>query len=205
MPSTSRVGGMVVAARGRPRSQEIDDAVRAALFELLPQVGYANLAIERVARHARVGKPAIYRRWRSKAEMVFALVFHSDDVPSHPDAGSLPADLTLIVRDTMLGFATPIGRMVLPGLMGDLSTDPALVDRFNEIFMAGILAKLEEILRRAVVRGELPSAPDPAEVHMLVTGPVFMWIFGYNRPPSMAAADRFAAAAAAGTVALAAE
>jgi hypothetical protein len=33
---------------------------------------------------------------------------------------------------------------------------------------------------------------------------VFVWLFGYARPPSVEAADRFAAAAAAGTAALAA-
>jgi AcrR family transcriptional regulator len=193
-----------VAHRGRPRSQEIDDAVRDALTDLLPRVGYSGLAIERVARQAGVGKPAIYRRWRSKAEMVFAVVFHDVDLPQRPDAGSLLGDLQSVLRDLMASFARPMARLVLPGLIGDLAGDPELVARFAETFNATERARITELLERAVLRGALEALPDPAEVHMMLIGPVFIWLFCYGRPPSMAAADRFAAGATAATVAMAA-
>lgn len=189
--------------RGRPRSQEIDDAVRQALVELLPRLGYPGLAIEQVARHAGVGKPAIYRRWRSKAEMIFALLIHDVDLPVRPDAGSLLGDFQLVVRDLMNSLARPIARLVLPGLIADLAGDPDLVVRFAQTFNAAVSVRLTEVLERAVGRGELATVPDPAEVHMVLVGPVFAWLFCYGRPPSMPAADRFARGAAAAATAMA--
>lgn len=193
---------MPVSHRGRPRSQDIDDAVRDALLDLLPRVGYSGVAIERVARHAGVGKPAIYRRWKSKAEMVFALVFHDVDLPQRPDSGSLAGDFSLIVRDLMIGWASPIARLTLPGLIGDLAGDPELVSRFAETFNARERELLGELLERAVRRGELTSAPDPAETHMMLIGPVFIWLFCYGRVPSLEVADRFARGAAAAAIAM---
>jgi len=158
---------------------------------MLPRVGYSGLAIERVAKQAGVGRPAIYRRWRSKAEMVFAVVIHDVDLPQRPDAG------------LMSSFARPIARLVLPGLIGDLATDPDLVMRFAETFNASERQRLTEVLERAVLRGELATLPDPAEVHMMLVGPVFIWLFCYGRPPSRTAADRFALGTAAAAVAMA--
>jgi len=170
---------------------------------MLPRVGYSGLAIERVAKQAGVGRPAIYRRWRSKAEMVFAVVIHDVDLPQRPDAGSLLGDFQAVVRDLMSSFARPIARLVLPGLIGDLATDPDLVMRFAETFNASERQRLTEVLERAVLRGELATLPDPAEVHMMLVGPVFIWLFCYGRPPSRTAADRFALGTAAAAVAMA--
>jgi AcrR family transcriptional regulator len=193
---------MPVSHRGRPRSQDIDDSVRDALLDLLPRVGYSGVAIERVARQAGVGKPAIYRRWRSKAEMVFALIFHDVDLPQRPDSGSLAGDFSLVVRDLMVGWSSPIARLTLPGLIGDLAGDAELVARFAETFNARERELLGELLERAVRRGELVSVPDPAEIHMMLIGPVFIWLFCYGRMPSLEAADRFARGTAAAAVAM---
>lgn len=167
--------------RGRPRSQHVDSLVREGVLALLDEVGYNRLAIEQVAQRAGVGKSAIYRRWNSKAEMVFALVLHDVDLSAPASTGSLRGDLTVVARELMASFATPAARSAIPGLIADLSCDAGLVERFAATFNASETASVEVILRRALERGELAAMPDPAEVHMLLTGPLFMWLFAYAR------------------------
>ena len=60
---------------GRPRDPRIDSAVLDATVELLGETDYASLSVDAIARRAGTSKPAIYRRWPSKAHLVHEAVF----------------------------------------------------------------------------------------------------------------------------------
>src|SRR4051795_11981162 len=60
---------------GRPRDPRIDDSVLRATVELLGASGYADLSVDAIAKRAGTSKPAIYRRWPSKAHLVHEAVF----------------------------------------------------------------------------------------------------------------------------------
>ena len=66
---------------GRPRSEQVEDAILDAAINLLSQgVSYDGLSIEQIASTAGVGKAAIYRRWANKEALVLATLrrtFHS--------------------------------------------------------------------------------------------------------------------------------
>ena len=66
---------MVATQTGRPRDGQIDDAVLRATVELLERDGYLQLTIANVAERAGTTKPAIYRRWPTKAHLVHEAVF----------------------------------------------------------------------------------------------------------------------------------
>src|SRR2546423_12019168 len=55
---------------GRPRSAEADAAITQATIDLLATAGYANLTMSGVAARAGVSTATLYRRWRSKLELV---------------------------------------------------------------------------------------------------------------------------------------
>ena len=44
--------------------------IRAAILRLLADVGYGALTMDAVASEAGVGKATIYRRWRTKQDLV---------------------------------------------------------------------------------------------------------------------------------------
>ena len=73
---------------GRPRDPRIDDAVLGATVDLLGETGYADLSVDAIARHAGTSKPAIYRRWPSKAHLVHEAVFPIGEATALPDTGS---------------------------------------------------------------------------------------------------------------------
>ena len=78
---------------GRPADAELTQRILEATVALLMETGYAGLRIETVARHAECGKTAVYRRYRSKPELVAAAVLSVTEDSPEPDTGSLVEDL----------------------------------------------------------------------------------------------------------------
>ena len=151
---------------GRPRDSRIDDAVLRATVELIGDAGYADLSVEAIARRAGTSKPAIYRRWPSKAHLVHEAVFPLGDATALPITGSLAGDVREMLRRTANVLNTPAARAALPGLVGEMAADPtlhsALLERFGDILTRGMGAYLADAADRGEVRADV-TAPDLAE------------------------------------------
>jgi AcrR family transcriptional regulator len=168
---------------GRPRDSRVDDAIGAAVRELLTEVGYARLTMAEVAARAGVGKAAIYRRHATKQEMIFEVLLPERFLATAPDRGSLRADLAAVLAEIADSMAAPPPGTV-PGLLADIHADPVLRDRFDEKYLAAQRQTLTEILDRAIARGELTTRPDPAALNALLVGPVFAWLFLLSESPA---------------------
>ncbi|MEV6911339.1 TetR/AcrR family transcriptional regulator [Amycolatopsis sp. NPDC051071] len=168
--------------RGRPREEGIDDAVREAVRALLAETGYQRCTIDAVAARAGVGKAAVYRRWRSKAELVFAAVIHSVDLEPPEDTGTLRGDVEAVLGAIESSLDGVEVKSALPSLLADIRSDPALETRFAELFLGRELGYLVEMLDRAVARGELSQRPDPLLVHAILLGPVLAWLHLFADP-----------------------
>ncbi|MFV8318386.1 TetR/AcrR family transcriptional regulator [Mycobacterium sp. 23] len=162
----------MVEELGRPRDPRIDAAVLDATVELLAETGYPGLLVSAIARRAGTSKPAIYRRWPSKAHLVHEAVFPIGAATDIPDTGSLRQDLREMVCRTMEVLSTPAARAALPGLIGEMATDPtlhaALLERFSGLIGGG----LSDLLAKAAARGEVRpdvTAPELAEALAGVT------------------------------------
>lgn len=162
--------------RGRPREQGIDAAVQAAVNELLEEVGYQRCTVDAIAARAGVGKAALYRRWKSKAELVFAAVVHDDALAAPPDTGTLRGDVAGVLADIQSALDGPQVRNALPGLLADIRAEDAPTDRLGELFLVRERAYLTEVLDRAIARGELARRPEMSVVHAMLLGSVFAWL-----------------------------
>ena len=147
---------------GRPRDPRIDGAVLRATVELLGETGYAELSVDAIARRAGTSKPAIYRRWPSKAHLVHEAVFPMDDATELPDTGSLAHDVHEMMRRTMAVLTTPAARAALPGLVGEMAADltlhAALLERFGDVLSRGLTERLTDAAERGEVRPEVTAA-----------------------------------------------
>ncbi|GAB3160859.1 TetR/AcrR family transcriptional regulator [Myceligenerans halotolerans] len=166
---------------GRPRDGRVGEAILTTTRALLAESGYDGLTVDAVARHARIGKAAIYRRYATKQEMVFAAAVHSPDLPPPPDTGSLLGDLTALVQEIVDRVTNPAAAAAIPGLLADIRSSPELATRFHDAFVTVQQAGLAELLGRAVARGELRSPQDIDLVHALAAGPVFATVYLQNR------------------------
>lgn len=141
---------------GRPRDGRIDRAVLQATVDLLGETGYAELSVDAIAKRARTSKPAIYRRWPSKAHLVHEAVFPLGDATELPDTGSLAGDVLEMMRRTRAVLTTPAARAALPGLVGEMAADltlhATLLERFAGILSHGLTERLEGAVARNEVR-----------------------------------------------------
>ncbi|MEV3902211.1 TetR/AcrR family transcriptional regulator [Mycobacterium sp. NPDC050551] len=146
---------------GRPRNPRIDSAVLDATVDLLGRTGYAALSVDAIARRAGTSKPAIYRRWPSKAHLVHEAAFPLDAAVELPTTGSLPEDVREMVRRTAAVLTTPAAQAALPGLIGEMAADPtlhtALLERFGDILGRGLSERLADAGTRGEIRTDVTA------------------------------------------------
>src|SRR3954469_3069681 len=110
--------------QGSRRDPSIDTAVTAAARRLLVERGYAATSVDLIATTAGVSRPAVYRRWSSKAELVHEAVF--PDLGPTPAEGELSAEIVRLCRGAIQMYGDPAVREAIPGLLVDLRSDRRL-------------------------------------------------------------------------------
>lgn len=166
---------------GRPRDPRIDDSVLRATVELLGTLGYADLSVDAIAKRAGTSKPAIYRRWPSKAHLVHEAVFPISEATELPDTGSLTGDVREMVRRSTAVLTTPAAQAAMPGLLAEMATDPTLhaklLERFGDVTTRGITDRLDDAISRGEVRRDVTAA----ELVEAIAGMALMAIITRNR------------------------
>lgn len=158
------------ADNGRPRDSRIDAAVLDAASALLPQVGYAELTVAAIADRAGTSRPAVYRRWPSKAHLVHEAVFRDADTSVIPASGDLGDDVRNIVARTAALLTSPLARLAVPGLIGEAASDPSLNQRLLDRFAGRGWSGLDAYLAEATERGDLKPGFDAGVLLELVIG-----------------------------------
>lgn len=157
---------------GRPRSARADEAILAATLDLLAESGYRALSMEAVRIRSGVGKATIYRRWKSKQELVRDAVRHlSQELPA-PDTGSLLGDFA--------GLAAVAGRtvgennfqVVAPRLLAEAAGDAELHALFYENLVQPRRRAVGAIMERARGRGEIRDDIDVEMAVDMIVGPM---------------------------------
>jgi AcrR family transcriptional regulator len=166
---------------GRPRDRRIDGAVLAATVDLLGVSGYTALSVDAIAQRAGTSKPAIYRRWPSKAHLVHEAAFPLDATTELPDTGALDSDIREMLRRTVAVLSTPAARAALPGLLGEMAADTtlhaALLERFADVLTRG----LGERLAAAVERGEVRADVTAEDLTEMVAGVALLGALALGR------------------------
>lgn len=170
-------------ARGRKRSEESRLAILVAAFELVGEVGYAGLTIERIAARSGTGKQTIYRWWPSKADVLMdALATKADLFVPIPDTGDWAADLRGFLDAGLALVRRPHVADVQRALMAEAQVDPAFGERFRAAFLQPRRDALGVVLDRARRRGELPPGMSPGTIADIVFGTVWYRLLATRRP-----------------------
>jgi AcrR family transcriptional regulator len=159
-----------MTTRGRPRSAELDWAILEAARALLVQVGYAGLSMEAIAARAGVGKPTVYRRYPTKAAVVFEAVFGRTKAIDDPDTGSLRADLIEAYSWAVDEFAAPEAQAALPGLMADIASSSELARFIRALVVEPEFGRVRVMFERGQARGEIRDDVDLDLVIDVFTG-----------------------------------
>jgi AcrR family transcriptional regulator len=159
---------------GRPRDARADRAILEATRELIAELGVYGFRTDDVAARAGVGKGAIYRRYRSKDELVTAAIaaLVGEEI-AVPDTGSTRADLLIVMREAVALYRGSAAGRLIPNLIGAIAEKPELARAVRDGFLAGRRQALAEVLRRGVERGDLRPDLDLELALDVLGGPLF--------------------------------
>ncbi|MGA3541111.1 TetR/AcrR family transcriptional regulator [Micromonosporaceae bacterium DT194] len=162
---------------------EITRSIRRALMQELAEVGYGRLSLEAVARRAGVSKTAIYRRWRSKLELVLEVVggVAGKKLPL-PDTGSLQGDLELLFQVMAAALQHPLASQIIPDLLAEAARNPGMAEPLQEALGAYQSSIGDLLIGRAQARGEVPESIDHRAATDIIVGPLY-WRLMVARVP----------------------
>ena len=160
--------------RGRPRDLAKDEAILVATIQLLSEVGYTRLTVAEVARRAGVSKPAIYRRWAQKSQLVVEAMVTQMPTRVPPDTGSTSGDLLALTEQLMTTLTrTPLGR-VLPGLVAEMAADPLLAGSYRRLVIEPTRMLWRSAVQAGIARGDLVADTDVELVLDALAGPLYI-------------------------------
>jgi AcrR family transcriptional regulator len=165
-------------AAGRPLDESVDAAILDAAWRLLLEDGYSGMSIARVADSARVGKPAIYRRYRNKSALVAAVI--ADKVARVPpvDTGNARSDLI-----AHLEFARRRFTVRLAGtLLVEEAKHPELLEEFRRGMLVPRRDQIALSLEHGKDRGEVRADLDTAFAAYALMGSFIYYYLLKGRP-----------------------
>ncbi|WP_272425410.1 TetR/AcrR family transcriptional regulator [Polyangium jinanense] len=141
-----------------------EQAILDTAMKLVAEVGYDLTSIDEIARRARASKATIYRRWKSKADLVFAGLLRGAQRPSEVSVGASLREDFILALSAFCATVTS-GKDLLIGLMSVFHAHPELWRLVREQFVKREQASIIGVLERAVARGEIPAMPkDPTKI-----------------------------------------
>ncbi|MER3495196.1 MAG: TetR family transcriptional regulator [Mastigocladus sp. ERB_26_2] len=155
---------------GRPRSHQSHQAILQATLDLLAQVGYDRLSIDMIAAHAGVGKTTIYRRYRSKEELVADAIESIREEIKIPYTGTVWGDLDSIIENAVQTSLTPIGRQILAMIISAASSNPKFAQVYWQKYLQPRRAGFHIVIERAKARQEIQTDIDSDLVFDLISG-----------------------------------
>ena len=144
-------------AQTRRRGAELEQAILDAAWEQLIAEGYEHFTIDTVAARARTSKPVLYRRWKTREDMLRATVRHrgAADPPAIPDTGTLRGDLLALLANANSTTRNPVAALVSSMLGSYYNQTGPTPAELRDAFLSQRGSVVEQVVNRAVKRGEV--------------------------------------------------
>ncbi|MDX3762053.1 helix-turn-helix domain-containing protein [Streptomyces sp. AK02-04a] len=115
------MGGRQIQAEkrgpGRPREERVTRVVLDAVLSLVTEQGMDAVTMDAVAARAEVSKPAIYRRWPTKQDLILAAAESRVGPVSVADLGDFRAELHALLTARLEVYRLPGTDRLLAELM----------------------------------------------------------------------------------------
>jgi AcrR family transcriptional regulator len=187
-PADDRAGAEAAPARGRgrPRSEQADQAILDATLRMLGTQGVAGTTIEGVAASAGVGKTTIYRRWPTKTGLILAAISNIVPPGDPPDTGTMAGDMAALAETQRRRLAGSGLSGVVPRVLAESMSDPELHHDFVERVVDPFRDMLRLFIQRGIDRGELrPDLEIEPLVDLLHAIPIYRILMSRGDPASL--------------------
>ncbi len=158
---------------GRPRSAASHQAILKATVELLSEVGFEAMSIEKISARAGVGKTTIYRRYSNKYELVADAIESMREEIFLPNTGSLWSDIDAIIENAAKITLTPLGRQAVAMIISSASSNPQFAQTYWEKYLQPRRQSFATVLERAKARNEVNPDLDAGLIFDAMSGIMF--------------------------------
>ncbi|WP_031291448.1 TetR/AcrR family transcriptional regulator [Leptolyngbya sp. Heron Island J] len=155
---------------GRPRSAESHQAMLKATLELLAEVGFEKMSIDAIATRGGVGKTTIYRRYKSKDELVADAIESMREEVLIPDTGSLWSDMDALIENAAQITFTPLGRQAVSMIISSAASNPGFAQIYWEKYLQPRRQAFAVVIERAKARHEIAMSLDAGLVFDTMSG-----------------------------------
>jgi AcrR family transcriptional regulator len=156
-------------APGRKRDPLIEPRVFDAALRVYAREGWGGFTFESIAREAGVGKPAIYRRWSHREDLLIAALDMSD-FPTARDCGSVRADLLDYAGQWVTWYEHPDRALAARRVVYDGEASAALLALHRDRIVRPRTEAARDITRRAIRRGEIAKGVRSSTIVDLLVG-----------------------------------
>lgn len=167
---------------GRPRQAHVTRAVLDAVVDLVAEKGMAALTMDAVAARAGVSKPAMYRRWPTKQELVIAAAESRIGPLAVPDMGDFRAELRAVLTARMEAYRQPGVDRLLAGVIGAAAEAGAEPGAYRA-YTSRVMSETRRLLERGVARGDVRPDVDVDDAATLVAASLVFRMVGEQRMP----------------------
>lgn len=168
----------------RRRGSDLLSAIYQATIGELAAEGFTGLTFEAVALRAQTGKASLYRRWKSKVDLVIdALAFEINKCETPLDLRDLRTGLISKMNSMCLAFGGDLGR-AMAGCFSEFQRQPKLQQAAEAQIINPRKAQLMRSLEEAEKSGQIRSGKINPMVADLPIAFVMKSITFEGRPPS---------------------
>jgi len=125
-----------------------------ATIQLIAEHDVSGVSVDMVAEVTGVSKATIYRRWKSREDLIFEAMTYIKYPQAAPDTGSLRKDVAVLLGDLVSFLNRPDGGKVYAAFLNSAIRNPKLAKLRGEVSRSARV-NYHTAVKRSIARGEL--------------------------------------------------
>jgi AcrR family transcriptional regulator len=172
------------------RSARIRAAVIEAVMAMLRDRGIDGLNVAEIAATVGIPESTIYRRWRSREELVVdAVLAQMNETIPLPDTGNFRSDLKAFLEESAAFLQSPDGILLTRSMFATMND---VNSQIRQTYWATRFSHTGTIVQRAIERGEIEPGVDPSVLMTALTGALYVRMLVLEAPLDGAFLDQLA-------------
>jgi AcrR family transcriptional regulator len=172
----------VALPKRRPggRSARIQAAVMDATMNMLRERGIEGLNVAEIATTLGIPESTIYRRWRSREDLVVETVLGrmGETIPL-PDTGSFRSDMQVFLQESAAFLQSPDGVLLTRSMFATMNH---VDSKARQAYWMARFSHTGMIVQRAIEREEIAPEVDPNVLMTALTGALYVRMLVLDAP-----------------------
>lgn len=165
---------MAAPSAGRPQDAEIHQKILAATLDIMGEQGVAAVTFDAVAQRAHTSRPAIYRRWKNKQDLLADAVETQRPVLTIPDTGNLRGDLYSLADQFIQQYSTQVARQATLTILTATVLHSETMATWAKQYASPRINETRIIFDRAITRQELDAEADISTMMLILSSTLLL-------------------------------